>query len=166
MSENVYASPQAELFEKDANVDFVLASRWQRLIASLVDTFIQMLIIMPLMYFTGGFEVIMEGAVNSLAYELTILAISLAVFAAINGKFLLRDGQTVGKKAVGIKIVDNGDLPVSMSNLLKRYAMYFLPGYIPVVGQLISFVSVLFIFGKEKRCLHDYVGNTKVIQEI
>jgi uncharacterized RDD family membrane protein YckC len=39
-----------------------------------------------------------------------------------------------------------------------------LPGQIPVVGQIFSFINILFIFTKEKRCIHDLVAKTKVVQ--
>jgi len=33
----------------------------------------------------------------------------------------------------------------------------------PVIGVLLWFTDVLFIFGKSKRCLHDYIAETKVM---
>ncbi len=34
--------------------------------------------------------------------------------------------------------------------------------HIPMVGPLINLVNPLFIFGKERRCLHDYIAKTQV----
>ncbi len=89
----------------------------------------------------------------------------IGAFIVINGKLLICNGQTIGKKALGIKIVDtNGNLP-EKQHLIKRYGVYFLPGQIPVIGQIISLINVLFIFGPEKRCLHDLLGDTIVIKD-
>ena len=45
----------------------------------------------------------------------------------------------------------------------KRMLPMQLMGLIPAIGQLIvGFINPMFIFGKEKRCLHDYIAKTKV----
>jgi uncharacterized RDD family membrane protein YckC len=91
--------------------------------------------------------------------------LGFVVFFAINYKFLITSGQTVGKKVLEIKIVDlNGSVPLFQPQLLIRYAVYLLPGQIPVVGQFISIINILFIFGKEKRCIHDLIAKTKVVK--
>jgi uncharacterized RDD family membrane protein YckC len=91
--------------------------------------------------------------------------VSFIVFFAINYRFLVSNGQTIGKKVLEIKIVDlNGNVPQFQPQLLIRYAVYLLPGQIPMVGQLFSLINVLFIFSAEKRCIHDLVAKTKVVQ--
>ena len=163
MSENIYSAPQSELVEESDNHN-ENATRLQRLGASMLDGIIIMLVTMPAMYFTGGFDGVSEGVQPSLAYSLAIGALGLFVFLIVNGKLLINNGQTIGKKILGIKIVDlNGELPTVKRNLLKRYAVYFIPGQIPIAGQLFSIVNILFIFGKQKRCLHDHIAGTKVV---
>lgn len=164
MSSDVYSTPQSNL-EIDSNTTKPdLASRWSRLWASIIDSLIMMLVIVPAMYFTGAFDDLANGVEPSLVYNLAIGLLGFVVFFLINGKFLISDGQTIGKKILGIKIVDlNGNLPGVKQHLLKRYAVYFIPGQVPVVGQIFSVVNILFIFGKEKRCLHDMVAGTKVV---
>ncbi|MDQ8201235.1 RDD family protein [Pelagicoccus enzymogenes] len=142
-----------------------LASRWSRLGASLLDGLIIMVFTVPTMYFTGGFDGIHEGVQPSIGYNLAIGLLGFVVFLLINFKFLKNDGQTVGKKIVGIRIVDlAGNQAILGQHLLKRYAVYFLPGQIPLVGQFFSVVNILFIFGNQKRCIHDYAGGTKVVE--
>ena len=117
-----------------------------------------------MMYFTGGFDGISKGIEPSFEYTLMIAAIGIAAFAIINIKLLISHGQTIGKKVIGIKIVDlQGNLPSLKKHILKRYAVYFLPGQIPFGGQIFSIINILFIFGKEKRCIHDFVAETKVV---
>jgi uncharacterized RDD family membrane protein YckC len=163
MTDNAYTPPQADLIEGVEQVDN-LATRMQRFLASWVDGLIMMAVTIPVMYFTGGFEGISEGVKPGLVYTLAIAVLGLVVFVLINGKLLAEKGQTIGKKVLGIKIVDlEGALPDVQSNLVPRYAVYFLPGQVPVVGQLFAFVNILFIFGKQKRCIHDLAGKTRVV---
>lgn len=163
MSENIYAPPQSKL--DTASVANTLASRWSRLGASFIDGLTIMLITVPTMYYTGGFDDISKGIQPSLEYNLAIAALGFAVFFLLNTKLLLNNGQTVGKLALGIKIVDlDGNLPGLKKHLLKRYSAYFIPSQVPVIGQLFSFINIVFIFGNQKRCVHDYFAGTKVVK--
>ena len=118
----------------------------------------------PLMYFTGGIDLIMEGRQPHTMYMVGMGILGIVFFVLVNGKFLLESGQTIGKKVLKIKIVDLNDELPSKVHLLKRYGLYFGLGQIPVIGQWLSIINILFVFGKEKRCLHDYVGKTRVIK--
>lgn len=163
MNENNYTPPQPE-FISNTNSGVTLASRWKRLCASLIDALIQFAILLPVMFFTGGFSAITRGVKPSLGYNLLMGVLGIIVFFVIHGKSLAQSGQTVGKKALNIKIVDmNGNLPTFKEHLVKRYAAYFIPSQIPTVGQFINIINILFIFGKEKRCIHDLIAGTKVI---
>lgn len=163
MTNEIYTTPDSQL-DVDTSEATTLASRWSRLFASILDGFVIMAITLPVMYVTGGFEGLSEGIQPSIGYTLSMGILGLAVFVLANGKFLLNDGQTIGKKALGIKIVDlDGALPDVKQHLVKRYAVYFIPGQIPIIGQLFSMINILFVFGKEKRCVHDIVAGTKVV---
>ena len=140
-----------------------LATRWSRLWASILDSLIMMCFTVPLMYFTGGIDLLMEGRQPDAMYMVGMGIAGIVFFVLVNGKFLLESGQSIGKKVLKIKIVDLNDVLPSKVHLLKRYGLYFGLGQIPVVGQFLSIINILFIFGKEKRCLHDYVGETRVI---
>jgi uncharacterized RDD family membrane protein YckC len=141
----------------------ILASRWSRLWASLIDALTIIPITIPLMYFTGGFDGISEGIEPSLTYTLVMGLVGISIFLIIHGKFIVRDGQTLGKKTQNIKIVTTEGLHPDISVLAKRYGFYWGVSLIPVIGQLISMVNILFIFSKSKKCIHDHVGGTKVI---
>lgn len=162
---NVYSTPQSQLVDQIDDSEKPLASRWARLGASIIDSVIMMLIVLPVMYFTGGFDSIMEGREPGFVYMFGMGVFSLIVFFVINYRFLVASGQTIGKKVLEIKIVDlNGNLPVFQPQLLIRYAVYSLPGQIPFVGTIFSFVNILFIFTKDKRCIHDLIAKTKVVK--
>jgi uncharacterized RDD family membrane protein YckC len=162
---NVYSTPQSQLVDQVDDSEKPLASRWARLGASIIDSIIMMVIVLPVMYFTGGFEGVMEGRQPSAGYTLVMGILGLIVFFVINYRFLVSNGQTVGKKVLEIKIVDlDGNVPTFQPQLLIRYAVYMLPAQIPFVGQVLNLINILFIFTKEKRCIHDLVAKTKVVQ--
>ena len=86
-----------------------------------------------------------------------------AVFLLVNGYFLKRDGQTVGKKLLGIKITTlTGAVPDFWPMVAKRYLVFWVITYLPFVGNLIALVDALFIFRDDKRCLHDHLAGTVV----
>lgn len=162
MENNVYQTPESSL-ETPNNKELQLASRWSRLFASIIDSIILLVIMLPVMYLTGGFDVLTTGEEPGFIYNVIISIGSWVLFVLINGKFLVSNGQTIGKKAMEIRIIDlNGNVP-DTNTLIKRYAVYFVPNIIPVAGGIFALVNVLFIFGEEKRCLHDQVGGTKVV---
>ena len=162
---NVYSTPQSQLVDQIDDSEKPLASRWARLGASIIDSIIMMVVLVPTMYFTGGFDGMMEGREPGFAYMFGMGILSLVIYLVINYRFLVSNGQTIGKKVLEIKIADlNGNLPVFQPQLLIRYAVYLLPGQVPFIGQLFSLVNVLFIFSAEKRCIHDLVAKTKVVK--
>lgn len=169
MSENPYttptSNPQDENSQLNQSIHTESASRGSRLGAAFIDGIIMTVITMPIMFLTGGFDGFSTGVVtNSHTYNLLIGLLGIAAFIAINFKFLINDGQTIGKRVLGIKIVDlEGNTPTLKQHYLKRYGFYFLIGQIPAAGQWLSTINVLFIFGKEKRCLHDLIAKTRVI---
>lgn len=150
MEDNIYKSPESELDNKDGEAG-ELASRWNRLFASIVDALIIGVVTLPVMYFTGGFDRITEGAQPMLLYTLMIGLISIVVFLVLNYSLLASNGQTIGKRVLSIKVVTLDDQQPSMgTHFLKRYAVYFGCGQIPTAGQLLSIINILTIFGKQR----------------
>ena len=166
MSEdNIYASPTSDPETSDPmNSPSPLASRWSRLGASLLDTLIMIVILIPLMFLTGYFDKFTALTEPSYFDGLLYSLLGIVFFMIINFKFLLSQGQTIGKKVVGIRITGLGGEKIDVPIIAKRYGFYFLVGQIPIIGGIISLVNVLFIFGQDKRCLHDLVAGTKVVK--
>lgn len=163
MENNIYNAPESALVTEGEDHS-ELASRWSRLGASLIDALTIAPVTLALMYFTGGFSGITEGVQPSLTYTLAMAAIGIVIFLLVHGYFLLADGQTLGKKALSIKIVTIDNQHAQITTLAKRYGFYWIVPQIPVVGPFINMVNILFIFTKSKRCLHDHVGGTKVVK--
>ena len=61
MEENLYQTPESELKVPLIDDRLELASRWSRLGASIIDSIIIMLVLMPIFYFTGYFSSLSAG---------------------------------------------------------------------------------------------------------
>ena len=159
---NIYAAPASVL---ETPGEDILASRWARLGGSIVDTIALMLISGPVMYFTGFWERAMTGNVpimDTIIYGV----FGLVVYLALNGYLLSKHGQTVGKKVAGTRIVsvETNEIIPLWKTFFVRYLPLAVSANIPWVGQFIVLVDSLFVFRKDKRCIHDLIANTKVIK--
>jgi uncharacterized RDD family membrane protein YckC len=138
-----------------------LASRWKRLGGQLIDGVIALVLVLPVMFLIGAFD----HARLSLVHQLTWLVLGLGVFLAVNGYLLAKSGQTVGKKLVGTRIVDLESRQILP--LGKVFGLRVLPlaliAQIPGIGAIFSLVDALFIFRNDKRCVHDLIAGTVVV---
>ena len=165
-----YQPPQATHtpFVPFEQVDGQLAGRWHRLGASFIDGFMMLLIMLPAMwfggYFTAVFTAAREGERVSSGLSLGWMAVSFILFVLIQGYPLLRNGQTWGKKLVGIRIVDmDGDVPALAPLLVKRYLVGTLIAQVPILGALYGITDSLFVFRQDRRCIHDLIAGTQVV---
>ncbi|TCV15783.1 RDD family protein [Vibrio crassostreae] len=63
-----------------------------------------------------------------------------------------------------IAIVDMDGKQLGLFNIMiKRILPMNIFVYIPVIGQYISILNYLFVFRKNRRCLHDLIAGTQVI---
>lgn len=150
--------------EEPKNENHSLASRWARLFGSLIDGVISIIIIFPIMFYSGYWEKAMSGAVQ-VSHTILIAALAFVLFFIIHGYLLAKNGQSIGKKLVGTKIVSvNTDniLPLSKVVFL-RYLPIAVVSNIPIVGGLFVLLDSLLVFRKNKRCVHDLIAGTKVI---
>ncbi|MGH1485776.1 MAG: RDD family protein [Cellvibrionaceae bacterium] len=166
MDPSIYQTPEADLTPADDNIsDAPLASRWSRLGASLLDTIILFAILFPLLFLIGWFSMFENGNEPPLLHSIILGFVGIIIFFAVNYRFLSTNGQTIGKKALNIKIVaTDGSKAILGDHIIKRYLVYFIPNHIPVIGSFLSMANVLFIFRKNKQCLHDDIAKTKVIK--
>lgn len=124
-----------------------------------------MLVAVPLMLYSGYLQSVAAGEPVSFRAQLAIAAAMFVAFVLIHGSWLAKYGQTVGKRAVGIRIVNVSDDRVpKLSTLLgRRYGLIWLASLIPVIGTLVSVVDDLLVFRNDRRCLHDLIAGTKVV---
>ena len=144
-----------------------LASRWKRLAGALIDCLIFvliMVIILNIMSATGVLQRVFRGEEMTVRQHAAFSLIVWVVFLMLNRYQLLKRGQTIGKVAVKTRIVDlSGNIPNFGKVLVLRYLIPALVAQIPMIGSLAGLVDALFIFGKERRCIHDYLAATRVI---
>lgn len=174
MEANPYAAPSAVVEDRyafDANdLEARKASRWQRLGAAFLDGIVIALCMMPVFFQSfATYNARVHGAVPPAfavsGYMFFCLFLGLAVIA-VNCVLLSRNGQTIGKKLLSIKIVRTDGSQATLGRIfLTRYLPIRLFGFIPFVGPIISIVDVLMIFGDEKRCLHDRIADTIVVND-
>ena len=141
-----------------------LASRWKRLAGALIDGLILMVIIVPIMLATGVLQQAFSGQEMTIGQQAVFFVVGWMVFLMLNGYLLFKKGQTIGKVVVKTRIVDlNGNVPSFGKLFVLRYLILGMVTQIPILGGLVGFVNPLFIFGKERRCIHDYMAGTRVI---
>jgi uncharacterized RDD family membrane protein YckC len=160
---NPYQSPQSQVADHRPDGQQV-ASRGRRLGAAIIDTLIALAVVLPMMFAGGYFDTLATGG-PGLPTQIGWSVLGFAVFIAIHYIPLKNHGQTWGKKMAGIRIVDmDGQLPGLGVLLGKRYLFSGGIGLIPFVGTFLSLANVLFIFGSQRRCLHDLVAGTRVVE--
>lgn len=143
-----------------------LASRSSRLGAVLLDSVFAMLFLIP------GFLILMAFGDRTnkedpvLGIGILILALGGFAFAVTQLVLLSSRGQTLGKKAVSIKIVkiDDGSNPGFLGAVVLRAGVPQVIGVIPFIGAIFGIVDILFIFSEERRCLHDHIASTIVVE--
>lgn len=167
---NPYAAPNAVVDDIQTNNEGpVLAGRGIRLGASLLDGIIlAALFWIPIIIFMG-FGVFARFAAwqaeSHFLSSVTMLLGGLVLFLLVNGYLLHKNGQTIGKRLLNIKIVrtdgDAADLP---RILLLRYGPGILANVIPFINFLYPLVDSLLIFRESRKCLHDNIADTIVVK--
>lgn len=85
-------------------------------------------------------------------------------FFALHGYLLSRYGQTIGKRIMNIAIVTlDNRVPEFFPLIVQRYLTQWVAGMVPVIGLFLRLVDILAIFRPDRRCIHDHIAKTKVI---
>lgn len=134
-------------------------SRWKRLLAAIIDSvaaFAMFMVGLVLaMVFNGG------GGENGPEPMLFVVMMLVPLMFAICQMYMIAvDGRTVGKYCMKCKIVNlKGQPPGFFQGIVMRIIVVGFLGLIPFFGLL----DVCWIFNEPKRCLHDYIAGTFVI---
>jgi len=163
MDVNPYQPPVDESAPEIGPDSHYLATRGSRFAAAFIDGIASLLVGLPIQWALGMFDNF--GQEPDLQQIVMSSALGFVIWFAIQIAFL-SSGQTLGKKMMGIRMVDHqtGErVPVGRLVLL-RYLPTSIVASIPIVGGLIVLVDILFIFGSEQRCIHDLIAGTKVVQ--
>ena len=161
---NPYAAPTARLDDSEATVaEGVLAGRWRRLGGAIIDSIVLMIFILPIFFLLGVFETVNQTE-QELVFQIGLMLIGFFIWLVVNAYLLYHHGQTVGKRLVNTKIVTLDDRQAEFSRIvLYRTLPMHAISVTPVIGNFLGLIDALFIFGSEKRCLHDYIAKTRVI---
>jgi uncharacterized RDD family membrane protein YckC len=140
------------------------AGFWIRFVAKLLDGFILGAVFGgPVVFFflaTGWLarlDVHRELTPALLALEFILMVLNVAVVVAYRGFFVGSFGATPGKMVLGLKVVAPDGSKVGYGRAFGRALAEFLSRIICFIGYLIA------AFDTEKRTLHDYICDTRVI---
>lgn len=170
METNPYAAPEASVDDVRAwdaqGLEERKASRGKRLGAALIDGLVTVVWLLPLIWAATMVDDVRRGLKPSApmaGLALLGLALLIGVFV-VNCLMLHRSGQTIGKRVLDIAIVRSDGSRMSLPRyIFIRVLPVGLLGAIPYVGRLVSLVDPLLIFGKDRRCLHDLIADTIVV---
>ena len=135
-----------------------LADRIARLGAFILDGFVYVIppvilaVVTPLLVHGPGGETV-SGV---------FIVVAILIVFVYQMVLLIKDGQTLGKKALRIRIVkmDTGENGGFVPNVLLRLIVNGLLGIIPLYG----LVDILFIFRGDRPCIHDMIAGTQVVE--
>jgi len=141
-----------------------LAARLARLGAAILDALIGTVAAAPIMILTGYFARAMKQEVSPVE-AILYSVLGFGIYMALHGYFLATRGQSIGKMALRIRIVDynTGEILPLGKLVGLRLAPVWLVSLIPIIGGILALIDVLFIFGEERLCIHDRIAGTKVV---
>jgi uncharacterized RDD family membrane protein YckC len=142
-----------------------LANRCKRFAARLLDVVLLVVAFLPGLLLMTTAETTAAGDAEGLAIGLGALLMGGGALGLLGYQIALlsREGQTVGKRALNLRVVDHrdGSNPGFARAVLVREVLTAALGAVP----FFSFADALFIFGAERRCIHDHFAATKVVDE-
>ena len=164
-----YAPPRAALHDDSAVVAgnlVVYAGFWKRVAASIIDSFvttcIMWMLMIPLFAVIGG-GISALASVNdgtnvliTVLYYLISLGIPLFYMAWMHSS---ANQATLGKMAVGIKVVRTDGERISFLRAFGRYFAYMLSSLLLMIGLIMA------AFTDRKQALHDFMCDTLVVDQ-
>jgi len=155
----------------------VLASRSQRLLGAFVDGILMSIISFAISAAFGLSPLLNPNVTVSFGAQMLQSALGMVAFLLVHGYLLFTQGQTVGKWLLGTRIVDarTGQLLPFTRVYIIRYLWltplvllipFLPPGLIVLLSSIVGFINLgdsLLIFGRERRCLHDYLAGSVVV---
>ncbi len=147
-----------------------LATHGQRFGAALLDGMVAMLAF-GIPVGIGFLAVGSTGVQGDLPMPISLgLGIGGLAFIGLliwNLVWLSTRGQTIGKRMMKIHIATFPDSQPAgfVKAVLLRVIVNGLIGFVPLLGAIYGLVDILFIFSADRRCLHDLIAGTHVVQD-
>ena len=163
---NPYAPPSATVYDvADRHAAMVLAGRGTRLGAQILDAVV--VFCMVYIPFLAGAALLGPNADFDVP-EVSVLALA-AFFVGLIGfiawlyftiVFVSRNGQTIAKRWLNIKVVRTDGSSASLGRIFwLRNVLNTAISIIPLYG----IIDALFIFSESRQCLHDKIADTIVV---
>ncbi|MFN8050534.1 MAG: RDD family protein [Acidimicrobiales bacterium] len=143
-----------------------------RLLARFIDSLIIFVIGIIVALVFGAGAGLTRSSGTSIGIYFVIGIVGTAVAIAYEVVMLAQRGQTLGKMAVGIKVVRNDGQPLDLASAAKRHSPSIalrVLGIIPLIGLLgslglviLAIVNIVMVF-QSKVSVYDKVGDTTVI---
>jgi uncharacterized RDD family membrane protein YckC len=162
---NPYAPPQAavkDVADPDAGAE--PAGRGTRLVAAILDGIIMVVMIyLPMVVGLGVNAAQSHGSphvhISPIGGLLAMAGLIAWIWLTV--LFVSRNGQSIAKKMMGIKVVRSDGSPASLGRIFwLRNVVNTLLGILPLYG----LVDALLIFGDARQCVHDKIADTIVIK--
>jgi uncharacterized RDD family membrane protein YckC len=158
---NPYAPPRANV-QDVADSAAPAAGRGTRLAAVILDGIIVVAMIYIPLILAGGLKT--HGPSAPMVFRGIGGLLALSGFIAwcwLTILFVSRNGQSIGKKLLGIKVVRSDGSPASLGRIfLLRNVVNTVLAVVPFYG----LVDALLIFGDAQQCVHDKIADTIVIK--
>ena len=164
---NPYAAPTAQVVvaPMDDRAGLEPADRGRRLLAYLIDMGINLVVFLPAV--VGLLRYKPERGIGALGGSLIMFSVVCGLALTVYWFVLMyRNGQSIGKRVMGMRIVRTDGSRASLRRMIGL--RYFVPGLVsavPYVGGIFGLATVLWIFGEERRCLHDLFCDTMVVND-
>ena len=162
VSDNPYQSPTAApapIHRPLQSSHAMLASRSTRFFGALLDGILMLAGGIP-----GGilFFATMDNEAEPSVVGMLAMGAGVIAVAIVNWVMIAQRGQSLAKRILGMRIIvrDTGESPGFLRGVLLRI---WVPAAINQACNLFSLVDALWIFGDERRCLHDLIAGTIVI---
>jgi uncharacterized RDD family membrane protein YckC len=147
------------------SAELVLAGRGRRLVASLIDVLLVPTLAIFIMHVTGVLEHAADWSTSGRPV-LRMFALGVVGYLILNVWLLWKRGQTVGKAIMGIVIVSTKSGNKAPFWRLAIRSLFFPTLYLVVWPLAAAFplIDQVLIFGKRRRCGHDYLCGTSVVK--
>lgn len=140
------------------NDDLEYAGFWIRLSAALIDTVLQIIIILPLMIYLYGPLAVSSHKAEVMSWPAELMLSHVLPMALVVSFWIMKQA-TPGKLMLSLRIVDarTGDLP-SLGQWLGRYLSLYL-------SCLFIFIGFIWVaFDRKKQAWHDKFAGTVVVR--
>ena len=137
----------------------------KRFLGALVDGLLGMVLVLPgyVMMIIGENT---SGEMNAIGIVgLLIIIVGWLTLIGLQIFFLATRSQTVGKMVMKTQIIDvTTNQPAGfMKSFVMRSLVNGLISSVPCIGAIYSIVDICFIFREDRRCLHDLIASTIVL---